>query len=183
MRLRVLGVGNLLQGDDGIGVRMAQELSRRTWPPEVEILEVGTLGGPHLVGLLEEAEAAVIIDAADFGGTPGEVRQWIILLERETADGWRGAAAGELLDPHTSSVLPALLLARTLGINIPVRILGIQPGSLQPGIGLSPELERAKPRLLECLEQSIEELLGLSPRSLAYHTNNMRGNHGQDSDY
>ena len=75
MRLRVLGVGNLLQGDDGVGVRLAQELARRNWPAGVEILEVGAAGGPHLVGLWEEAEAALIIDAARFGGAPGEVRQ------------------------------------------------------------------------------------------------------------
>jgi hydrogenase maturation protease len=154
-------VGNLLQGDDGVGVRLAQELARRNWPPEVEILEVGAVGGPHLLGLWEEAEAALIMDAARFGGAPGEVRPWTF---RPAGNGRRavpenGAIPGSL-DPHESSVLPALYLAEALGIGVPVRVIGIQPGSVQLGIGLSPEVEKAWPQLIQFMEREIIGLLG-----------------------
>lgn len=164
MKLRVLGVGNLLQGDDGIGVRLAQELSGRTWPAGVEVWEVGMAGGPHLAGLLEGTEAALILDAAQFGGRPGEFRRWAFPSPQEAARAVSALPEGALVDPHRSSVLPALLLAAAMGIDIPLHLMGIQPGSVQPGLGLSPEMERAWPRLVREVERLIAQLLGPSRR-------------------
>jgi Ni,Fe-hydrogenase maturation factor len=57
-------------------------------------------------------------------------------------------------------VLPALYLAEALGIGVPVRVIGIQPGSVQLGIGLSPEVEKAWPQLIQFMEREIIGLLG-----------------------
>jgi hydrogenase maturation protease len=184
MRLRVLGVGNLLQGDDGIGVRLAQELSRRTWPEGVEIWEVGMAGGPHLVGLWEAAEAVLILDAAQFGGLPGTLRRWDFLSPKEAVRAVSTLPEGACLDPHRSSVLPALLLAAALGIDIPVHLIGIQPASVQPGSRLSPEMERAWPRLVREVEQMIAQLLERGQDCQGPETGNKtERKHGQGSDH
>ncbi|MBE2213147.1 MAG: hydrogenase maturation protease, partial [Opitutaceae bacterium] len=51
-RVLVLGVGNLLVGDEGVGVHVVQALQRQSWPDYVEIVDGGT-GGFHLLELLQ----------------------------------------------------------------------------------------------------------------------------------
>jgi hydrogenase maturation protease len=71
-RLLVLGVGNVLMGDEGVGVHAVTRLSGESFPPGVEILDGGT-GGFHLLSLFQEYDPIVIIDATMDGKPPGTV--------------------------------------------------------------------------------------------------------------
>ena len=62
-RTLVIGVGNTLRGDDGVGVHVARELARRPLPEGVEALDGGTQG-LDLIFRLEEADRVILIDAA-----------------------------------------------------------------------------------------------------------------------
>jgi hydrogenase maturation protease len=70
-RTLVLGLGNILMRDEGVGVRVVERLLEDCeFPPEVEVLDGGTLG----LGLLpwvEEADRLLVIDAVDMGLEPG----------------------------------------------------------------------------------------------------------------
>jgi len=68
----VLGLGNVLMGDEGVGVYVAQALSQKSLPAGVECLDGGT-GGFTLLEPLENADRIVIIDAANDGNPPGTV--------------------------------------------------------------------------------------------------------------
>lgn len=69
--IKVLGVGNLLWADEGFGVRCVEALGRDwEFPPEVELLDGGTLG-LALIPLLQDATHVLLFDAVDYGGTPG----------------------------------------------------------------------------------------------------------------
>ncbi|MBP7561186.1 MAG: hydrogenase maturation protease, partial [Armatimonadetes bacterium] len=72
-QVTILGIGSILMGDDGVGVRAAEALQTVEPQEGVDVVVSGLLG-LDLIYALEEVEAAVIIDAADFGGEPGEIR-------------------------------------------------------------------------------------------------------------
>ena len=68
----VLGLGNVAQADDGLGIHAVRELlARYHLPPEVEVIEGGT-AGLLLVPVLSDADRAVIVDAIDLGAMPGD---------------------------------------------------------------------------------------------------------------
>mgnify|MGYP000353811634 CR=1 FL=1 len=71
MRVVVLGVGNVLRRDDGVGVHVVEELWRRFRFPEGVRLVDGGLGGPALLGAVEGAEALIAVDAVRGGQPPG----------------------------------------------------------------------------------------------------------------
>lgn len=71
-RVLVLGVGNLLVGDEGVGLHVVQQLQKQSWPDHVSIVDGGT-GGFHLLELIQSAPRVVLIDAARDGLWPGSV--------------------------------------------------------------------------------------------------------------
>ena len=72
----VLALGNPLMGDDGIGSRVVEELRARELPNGVALADGGTTG-LALVGLMEEYQRVVAVDAADMGQPPGCVRKFV----------------------------------------------------------------------------------------------------------
>jgi hydrogenase maturation protease len=139
-RVLVLGLGNVLLHDEGIGVWVAASLQRRLeFPSTVTVIEGGTLGLdllPHLDGV----ERLLLIDAVTLGREPGE----IVRLE--------GEAVPSVLDvkisPHQVGVQDLLAGARLMGAEPPHVVLwGMEPGRLDPGTGFSPPVRAALPML------------------------------------
>lgn len=162
-RVLVAGVGNVLQGDDGFGVRVVQELARRTGlPPYVSVIEVG-IGGMSLVQeLFAGYSALVVVDAVDRGGKPGT----IYLLESEVPDLDNMSAEereDHLADMHLATPARAFVLAKGLGVLPPhVYILGCQPHSIEDlSIGLSEEVEGAVAPAVERLLREVKRLSGV----------------------
>jgi len=127
----VLGIGNLVMGDDGAGVRVVQELQKRyLFPPHVEIIDGGTLG----LDLLPKLEG---IGRLLVGGCGRNGRQ----------AGNAGAAVGEELpialqtkvSPHQMGLKDLLAVAELMG-HAPreMVLVGIQPASIGMDIELSP---------------------------------------------
>ena len=69
----VLGIGNLLMGDEGVGVHAIRELEKKVFPGHVTLLDGGT-GGFHLLSLFKEYDPIVIIDATLDQREEGEVQ-------------------------------------------------------------------------------------------------------------
>ena len=69
----VLGIGNVLLGDEGVGVHVVKELEKHEMPSHVTLLDGGT-GGFHLLNWLQEYEKIILIDATLDGNPPGTVR-------------------------------------------------------------------------------------------------------------
>ena len=68
----VMGLGNVIMGDEGIGVYVVKEIEKHTLPAGVECMDGGT-GGFVLLGPLQNADHVILIDAADDGNEPGTV--------------------------------------------------------------------------------------------------------------
>lgn len=141
-RCLVLGLGNPLRGDDGIGPRVVAELRRRGLPKGVEAVDGGT-GGLDLLHLLEGWERAVIVDAALLGRNPGE-------FVRFTPEETHLVGSLASFSSHSAGLADALALARALGQKLPdIIIYGVQPERMDWEEGLSPAVEAALPRLVE----------------------------------
>jgi hydrogenase maturation protease len=134
----VAGVGNVLRGDDGFGVVVAQRLLEEDVPAEVRVLDIG-IGGIHLVQeLLDGIDALVIVDATDLGRPPGTVS---VIRPDVSAP----AGPDDLADMHYATPERALMLAGALRI-LPesVWIVGCQPADAERlGEGLSPPVAAA----------------------------------------
>lgn len=146
-RTLVLGLGNVLLGDEGIGVWIADTLKRRfEFPASTTILEGGTLG-LDLLPRLDGVQRLLVIDAAKFGGHPGE----LVRLQGEAIS----RVLAVKVSPHQVGVQDLLATARLLGSEPPHVVLwGMEPARLAPGTGFSPEVQKALPQLeAEVLEE------------------------------
>ena len=67
MKIAILGVGNILLKDEGIGVRVVRELEQEyTFPPDIALIDGGT-DGPHLTSLVADFDEIIVIDAVEGG--------------------------------------------------------------------------------------------------------------------
>lgn len=146
-RILIAGVGNVLRGDDGFGVRAAEALMRDPrLPAEVKVVETG-IGGMSLVQeLMDRFDALILLDACDRGAPPGTV----FVLEPELPDLSRLSVHERrdyFADTHYATPLRALALAAAV-VKLPplVRVVGCQPAQTERfGIGLAPNVEAALP--------------------------------------
>lgn len=154
VRLLVLGLGNPLCGDDGLGVAAVEELGRRYQaPPGALLLDGGTLG-LSLLPFLEDAEQAILVDAVRDDAPPGT-------LVRLSGAEVRPAVESRL-SVHQVGVADLVGAADLLG-RLPRRLvlLGLVPASLDLGVGLSPEVA---PRLGTLVEAVAAEAQALGHR-------------------
>ena len=142
-RVMVLGVGNLLLTDDGVGVSVAQTLAETPdkLPGGTTIMDGGTFG-LDLAPRLRDIDKLVIVDAVAHGSPPGHIGVW---HGEEVA-----RLFGNPLSVHQVGV-DALLGALTLLGAVPpeVLVVGIEPFSVEPGVGLSEPVAEALPRLID----------------------------------
>jgi hydrogenase maturation protease len=145
----VLGLGNPLLGDEGIGVRVVEELKGLELPDGVAVVEGGT-AGLGLIGLMEGYQRVIIVDAADMGHSPGRVVRFTPLeAQLKTAEA--------PLSLHQIGLGEALALAEALEMApAELVIIGIQPSRLEMGAGLSPEVERAIPQIIKIILDELE---------------------------
>ncbi len=130
----VLGVGNLLLSDDGVGIHTIQRLqAAQTLPEEVQILDGGTCG-LDLLQFLEGVERLIIVDAAQMGKPPGTV----VRMEGEQVPAFLSLKTS----PHEIG-LPELLFAAKLTDIYPAEVVvyGVQPDSLDTSLRLTPAVE------------------------------------------
>jgi hydrogenase maturation protease len=127
----ILGMGNVLRRDEGLGVRALQRLAERYAPhDDVRLVDGGTLG-LDLLSYLEEAERLLVLDAALTDGPPGT-------LLRVAGDDVP-AFFGMRSSPHEVGLPDLLAVARLRGTEPPeVVVLGMQPGVIELGWDLSP---------------------------------------------
>lgn len=140
--LLVLGLGNVLLEDDGVGAAAVSELLDRYAVPEgVSVLDGGTLG-LSLLPYLEDADRVILLDAIKADAPPGT---FVRLAGDEVA-----SAVATRLSPHQVGVADLLDGARWLN-RYPQHLvlLGLVPRSMELRIGLSPSVRDALPLLVE----------------------------------
>lgn len=150
--MAIIGIGNVLAGDDAVGPHVVRVLEARyELPEEVQVIDAGT-PGYDLTAFLVGLDAALLVDAVKDRGSPGEIRvydQAALLSKRPIL----------AVSPHEPGVREALLNASFMGVAPPVvRLVGVIPARTETGIGLSPEVRAAIPAAVGRVH---EELLAL----------------------
>ena len=130
----VIGLGNPLMADDGVGLAALARLTGR-WrvPPAVELLDGGTWG-LRLLPCIETAERLLLLDAVEAGAEPGT----LVVLEREAIP----RLFAQKISPHQIDLREVLALAELRG-RPPAEVvaIGIQPGQVTMAPGLTPAVE------------------------------------------
>ncbi len=150
-RTVILGVGNLLMADEGVGVRAIEALeASRLLPKELRIIDGGTSTN-ELLGDLEDLELLVIVDAVVSRKPPGS----IIYMEGHEIP----SAFSNKLSPHQHGINDLLARLQLLG-RAPARVVmfGVVPHRIELGLELSPVVAAAVPtvcgRIVELIEAS-----------------------------
>jgi len=142
----IIGYGNPLRGDDGIGQKIAQMLEERLQDKHIQVESVFQLT-PEWVERISQAQFVVFIDAG-MDGEVGTIRQGFV--RAETGEG-----------VFTHNVCPETLLRAALalyGAAPPGLLISIAGESFDYSAELSPQLERVLPELAEQVEAIIKDL-------------------------
>jgi len=144
----ILGVGNVLLGDEGVGVHAVRRLEEETWPPHVTLLDGGT-GGFHLLSLFQDFERIVLVDATMDGQPPGTVR---VIRPRFASDYPRTLSA------HDIGLKDLVESAALLGHTPEVVLIVVSVKTLPEGlhVALSPEVAASLPRVAELVREAVE---------------------------
>ena len=145
-RIVVIGVGNLLLKDEGIGIHAVQALQEQGLPADVKLVDGGT--SPDLIAYTRAGDKLIIVDAAKAGGEPGSVYRF---KPEDLADD-----RAVLASAHEMGVVENLRLIRLSG-NEPREtvIIGIEPCKIEYGTELSPELRKKLPKIVETVMKEI----------------------------
>ncbi|HEU5069573.1 MAG TPA: hydrogenase maturation protease [Verrucomicrobiae bacterium] len=138
-RVLVLGVGNVLLGDEGVGVHAIQRLKACGLAAHADLLDGGT-GGFHLLGCWRDYERLILIDAAADGHPPGTVS----VLHPQYARDFPPS-----LSAHDIGLKDLIESAALLGPLPPLDLVTISVGELQPmSVALSPVVAAALPAVV-----------------------------------
>jgi hydrogenase maturation protease len=147
----VIGVGNPLARDEGLGPRAIERLEKEVLPEGTGCLDAGT----DLLGALPDLAAAsrvILIDAVRTGAPPGSIHRWTLEeLEARAAE-----AETPALSAHDATLLQAVALARATGKRIPPTVvLGVEVGEVALGEGLTPPVEAALDPLVDAVREEL----------------------------
>jgi hydrogenase maturation protease len=146
MRTAIVGVGNLLMKDEGIGIHVAHALQRLSLPRDVEVLDCGTSIDTGF--LVEEYDRLIVIDAVRGGATPGTVYRFSLDdIEQQQLP---------LLSVHGLGLDQAFRAAKRRESPQEVIIIGVEPGVIGWGVEPTQELRERIPAIVETVLQSID---------------------------
>ena len=158
----VLGIGNNLLGDEGIGIHVIQHLhaiaaDSSNLHDKFQLVDGGTLSFT-LAGIIEDSARLIVIDAPRLDAPPGTVR----VFEGEDMDHFLGN--GKRSSVHEVSLLDLMAVVALNG-HLPERraLIGIQPEHIDWSDRLSPSLEQAVPVVCEHVMGLADRWSNLSP--------------------
>ena len=146
----VVGIGNVLLRDEGIGCHVVHAMEGIPLP-DVEIIDGGTC--LDVLQLLEDADKLVIVDAVKGGGTPGQIYRFHfedITLEQKP-----------FLSLHDVGLVDSLMLMQLWHNIDEAVIIGVEPREINWGLELSPELQEKMPQIIDAI---LAELNNTNPK-------------------
>ncbi len=143
----IVGVGSILMGDDGIGMRVIEELKKEDFPENVT-LHGADISGLDLLKYFPQSGKVVIIDAADMGEEPGTIKIFGF-DEIEQAD------FNDQFSTHGMALLETLTLADRLGVGCEIVIVGVQPEHVGHSLELTDLIQSKIPSVVETVKKLV----------------------------
>jgi hydrogenase maturation protease len=152
-RILVMGIGNILFKDEGIGIHVIEKMQTLDLPPDVELVDGGMASNIFLY-LIENRDKVVLIDAMKAGGIPGTIYRFAEKEFLETRKGWRTTQESEFEDAYRMAI-------RTKTQPKELVVIGIEPEETceeahKCEIGLSPSLETKIPEIIQMVMKEIK---------------------------
>lgn len=148
----VLGLGNFLLKDEGVGVHFAERIAADENLPNYVDVEDGATGGINLLYLMEGFKKAIVIDAMEFGGKPGEARKISLQEIKEKK-------SHLTISLHGINFFDVIKLSNAVEMTLPeIVIIGIQPADMSHGTELTTEVERSFDKVKELVFEEFKLL-------------------------
>ena len=143
----ILGIGNILLKDEGVGVRVAERMMNMPLPPYVEVMDGGT-GGLNLLYAIEGRKKVVVVDTVKADSPPGTLFRF---TDNDLAE-----KKGFIRSAHGVDFSDVISASRFLGTKPDdIVFLGIEPESLDASLELSPKIEEMIPVLIKLVMKEI----------------------------
>jgi len=152
MKTIILGIGNPILRDDGVGIHVAEELKKQIKKPDIKI-DTAFTGGMNLLDQMIDSDRAILIDAVKMKNKAlGEVGLYDL----------KDFSAFHTCNPHDVSLPEAIDLAKRLGerrIPKDIKLIGINIGELSCEFGeeLSSEIAKAVPKAVDFVKKEVVE--------------------------
>ena len=146
-KIVIIGVGNILMRDDGLGVHLVRELAGHSrLPGFARCIDGGTAPFEALYAC-GDFTRLIVADAVKAGGKPG-------MIYKMTVEQWRGFKGISL---HHTCLLDAVYISRMFpGAQTPVDIIGMEPGDISPGLELSFAVRERFKDLVTCVLDEVK---------------------------
>ena len=145
-----MGVGNVLMTDEGIGVHVANKLMECSLPPQVEVLDGGTMGF-DLIHHMEGRQHLILIDAVQTDEPGGTIFKF---SPREISEYVRQAK----LSFHQLGFMDMLKVAGFIDMQLPeILVFGVQPFDIGMGTTLSSKMEAKVSKIIEMVLEEVEK--------------------------
>jgi hydrogenase maturation protease len=152
-RIVILGVGNLLLSDEGVGVHVANKLMEMDLPEGVEVYEGGT-DGFRLMSVVAGADRLIVVDAVKGGGEPGSIYRFDVKDAPSMPDSYKTSV-------HQIGILEVIHFSEFVGEGKTpdATIIGVEPKSLDMAMELTPEVAAKVPRIIELVLEETKTAL------------------------
>jgi hydrogenase maturation protease len=148
-RILIACIGNIFLGDDAFGVHVAQRLMQCHFPKSVKVVDFGIRGLALVYALLENWDAAILVDAAPRCQKPGT----IYVIEPELPDQSDPAAGGNLVEGHSMDPVKVLRTVCEMGGTLRrILLVGCEPAPLDPNDDMQMELS---PQVAAAIEPAV----------------------------
>jgi hydrogenase maturation protease len=154
----ILGVGNIIMGDEGFGIHVVRRLKEYGLPPEVRV-EEGGVGGFNLLGLLEGVSRIILVDVMMIGLTPGEVCLF------KPGPGFREPGKN-IVSFHQVGILELVQMWGLLGYEPEIFFLVTRPEKLEWGMELTPAVDAAATKAARLLAEVCRDNFNALERSV-----------------
>jgi hydrogenase maturation protease len=141
--LKVLGLGNLLRGDDSVGPLVIEKLKQLNLKLPLTLYDLGVDSFSVLEHLLDPIPI-IIIDCAKMGKKPGAVVQFH--LEETNVN-----VVDQAISLHSLGFFNIYQMAKSIGTVADCRIIGVEPKSIEYNTALSREVEKSVPQIIEMI--------------------------------
>jgi hydrogenase maturation protease len=145
----ILGIGNILLKDEGVGVHTAKRMMEMALPPDVEVMDGGTMG-LNLLFYIEGRKKVIVIDTVLVGDPPGTIYRFTDASLVDNKPMLRTAHGVDFTDVIRTSTM--------LGTKPDeIIFIGIEPESLEEGLEMTPTIEKRVPVLIKMVMKELEK--------------------------
>lgn len=174
-RVVVLGVGNILCKDEGIGVRIAQKLQEMMLSLNIEVIDGGTAGVDVLLSVIEGIDKLIVVDALRAGKEPGTIyKAHLNIEEKDKVMQVFSDEGRSKVSLHQVGLFDAISIAEKIGCAPrEIVIIGIEPAEVGYGLELTEQVGQKLPEIIEKVIEEIKNVVRLrSPQEIknAVHT-------------